>query len=796
MTETTYFGANVERREDVALLTGRGQYVDDIAPVGTLTAHFVRSPHPHARITHIDTVRARAHPGVHAVITSNDLPTAMQKAFPLLVPNPNIKQALTYPPLAKDEACYTGQPVAVIVADERAIGEDAAELLGISYELLPAVSDCRVAVRDDAPTAHLEAPDNVAAVFTVGFGDIDAAFATAPNLLQESIWQHRGAGHAMEGRGVLAVHDPIDGSLTVWSSTQVPYLLKDVVGRILELDDTKIRAVAPDVGGGFGPKAQVYQEEILVPWLARYLCRPVKWVEDRYEQATTTTQERDQFSENEVAFDNDGIVLVVRVAIIHDQGAFMPWGIITPIIGATTLPGPYILHAYTSTTTVALTNKVGTSPLRGTGRPQAVFVMERLMDRIAEHLSLDPAEVRERNMIHPEQQPYQIGLVGRDGSPVTYDSGDYPKCQAIALQQADYAHFRERQTAALAEGRYLGIGIANVVEATGLGPHEGAEMRVLSTGKLGIFTGAASQGQSHKTVLTQVAADAFGTDIDQIEVTAADTARFPVGVGTFASRVAVLTGSAVHNAATELRGKVLTVAARHLNIDQADLEIVPGAVQIAKAKQTRLPERADHEITLARLLQSTKGTPGFTSPDGEQPGLAVTNYFTPSQSTFSNATHVVEVEVDIELGRVEIVRYVVGHDCGRMINPMIVEGQIQGGVAHGIGNALYEFMDYDALGNPQTVTLEEYLLPAALDVPKVEIVTMQSPSPLNPLGIKGAGESGTIPAAAAIISAVENALRPLGVHIQRQPIDAQHLVELITAATAQPGATTNGPVQP
>jgi len=305
-------------------------------------------------------------------------------------------------------------------------------------------------------------------------------------------------------------------------------------------------------------------------------------------------------------------------------------------------------------------------------------------------LGLDPAAIRERNMIRPGQQPYQIGLVGRDGSPVTYDSGDYPQCQALALQQADYEHFRERQAAALAEGRYLGIGIANLVEATGLGPHEGAEMRVLSTGKLGIFTGAASQGQSHKTVLAQVAADAFGTDLDQIEVTTGDTARFPVGVGAFASRVAVLAGASVHNAATELREKVLTVAARHLNTDQADLEIVSGTVQVAKAKQSILPEGAEHEITLARLLQSTMGTPGFSSPNGEQPGLAVTNYFTPSQSTYSNATHLVEVEVDIELGRVEFIRYVVGHDCGRVINPMIVEGQIQGGVAHGIGNALYE----------------------------------------------------------------------------------------------------------
>jgi carbon-monoxide dehydrogenase large subunit len=719
-------------------------------------------------------------PGVHAVFSFDDLPAYLRdKPFPLLVPNPAIRQPLTFTTLANHEACYAGEPVAVIVADSRDIAEDAAELIFVDYEVLRVANDCRDAAKPDAPPAHLSSKDNVGAVMTFNIGDADKAIAEAPHKLHDSYFQHRGCGHAMEGRAVLAMHDPLNDRLSVWSAAQAPYMVRTVIGAMLRLDDTKLRVVAPDVGGGFGPKGIVYHEEVVVAWLAMALNHPVTWSEDRHEQSTATCQERDEYAEADVAFDDDGRVLAVKVLVIQDTGAYMPFGIITEWVGATTLPGPYVLPNYRMDMTITLTNKVPCSPLRGNGRPQAVFVMERLIDRIAQYLGKDRAAVRELNMIKPEQMPYKVGLTGRDNSPVTYDSGDYPGCQRMAMDQADYSTFEERQQQAREEGRYLGIGIGNVVEATGLGPHEGATVSVLSSGKIGVFTGAAAQGQGHATVLTQVAADAFGTEIDQIEVFAADTALFPNGVGTFASRVAVNAGSSVHNASAKLRDLVLQVAADQMGIPSEEIGILPGKVKVKDEASVRIGEGKPIEIPLSQLLLMSNGVPGYTASGQGNPGLSVTDYFRPTQATYSNATHVVELEVDVETGLVQLLRYIVGHDCGRVLNPLIVCGQIQGGVAHGIGNALYEYMDYDEHAQPQTNTLEEYLLPGVLDVPKVEIVQMESPTPLNPLGIKGAGESGTIPAAAAIISAIENALQPFDIKISRCPLQAEHIVEMI-----------------
>lgn len=784
-----YFGMRLERREDAALLTGRGQFVDDLDPPGTLTAHFLRSTHAHARLKHVDLSVARSCPGVHAVYAFADLPAVLrEKPFPLLAPDSRIKQPLTYLALAKDEVHYVGEPIAVIVADSRALAEDAAEKVTIDYDALPAVSDCREALQTEAPRVHLGSADNVAATFTEQYGDVDAALARAPRRLHESFWQHRGCGHAMEGRAVLGMHSALDNSLTVWSATQVPYLVKQVIIAMLGWDDSKIRVVAPDVGGGFGPKGQLYQEEVVVPWLAAALGRPVRWTEDRREQAISTTQERDQYCEADIGFDEDGRLIAVKASLIHDTGAYLPWGIITTWIGASTLPGPYVLPNYRMDVTVALTNKVGTSPVRGTGRPQAVFIMERLIDRMAQALQIDPVVARERNLVRPEQMPYEIHLVGRDNKKVQYDSGDYPRCQALALERADHAQFRRRQAAARGEGRFLGIGVATYVESTGLGPYEGALARILSSGKLGIFTAAASQGQGHKTMLAQIAADAFGTEIEQVEVATADTSLFPMGVGTFASRIAVNAGSSVHNAVNNLRSRVLKLAGRILQTDEANLEIVPGAVRVGhRASMMRQITVTPRQIRLQDLLHLSFGYPGFSGELAEA-GLAAIDYFFPPHATYANGTHVAEVEVDPELGRVDILRYTVGHDCGRAINPLIVDGQIRGGVAHGIGNALLEYMFYDGEAQPQTTTLEEYLLPAIADVPKIDIVHMESPSPLNPIGVKGAGEGGTIPAAAAIIAAVEDALAPFGIKINEAPISAERIVALVGRSQTKPSS--------
>jgi carbon-monoxide dehydrogenase large subunit len=780
-----FVGTPVERVEDHRLITGKGRYTGDLRPDGSWTAHFLRSPYAHARWSKIDASSARALPGVHSVFSFDDLPANLRdKTFPLLVPNPLIRQPLTFTTLANHEACYVGEPIAVIVADSREIAEDAAELIFVDYQVLGVANNCRDAAKPYAPPAHLSSADNIAAVINTVIGNAEKAISEAPHKLHDSYFQHRGCGQAMEGRAVLAVLDPLNDRLSVWSAGQAPYMIRTIIGAMLGLDDTKLRVVCPDVGGGFGPKGIVYHEEVVVAWLALTLNHPVTWSEDRREQCTATGQERDQYAEADVAFDDEGRLLGIKVVVIHDIGAYLPWGIIQPWIGATTLPGPYVLPNYHMDLTLTITNKVPCVPLRGNGRPQAVFVMERLMDRIAQYLGEDAAAVRKLNMVKPEQMPYKVGLTGRDNSPVTYDSGDYPACQQMALDQADYSTFKERQRKARKEGRYLGIGIGNVVETTGLGPHEGSTVRVLSSGKIGVFTGAAAQGQGHATVLTQVAAEAFGTDLDQIEYFAADTALFPNGVGTFASRVAVNAGSSVHNASGKLREQVLQVAADQLGIPSDDLEMLPGKVKVKDEASGKIDKGKPTEITLAKLLLLSNGIPGYSATGHGNPGLSATDYFSPTQATYSNATHVVEVDVDVETGFVQILRYIVGHDCGKVLNPLIVHGQIQGGVAHGIGNALYEYMNYDEHAQPQTTTLEEYLLPAVLDVPNVEIVQMESPTPLNPLGIKGAGESGTIPAAAAIIAAIENALQPFKVKISQCPLQAEQIVEMIGRAKA------------
>jgi carbon-monoxide dehydrogenase large subunit len=775
---TKLVGTRVKRKEDPALLRGQGQYVDDIHLPGTLHAAFVRSPYAHARVLGIDTSRALEAPGVHAVYTFADIAQRFQtQRLPLQVPNPAIKQALTQPLLATEEVRFVGEAVAVVIADSRYAAEDGVDLVAVEYESLPAASDCREALRQDAPTVHAGAPDNLAATFTVGFGDVDAAFAKAPHVFSESLFQHRGCGNAMECRAVVAQFDQMEQKLTLWDSTQVPHRVKVALVEVLGLDEHAIRVIAPDVGGGFGPKAIVYIEEAIVPVCAMITGRPVKWVEDRREHFLSTTQERDQYWDVEVAADNNGKILGVRGRMSHDTGAYLPWGIIMPYIAATTMPGPYVLPSYKMTVDVIFTNKVPTTPVRGAGRPQAVFAMERLVDRIAAELNLDRAEVRRRNFIQADQMPYPVGLIYRDGSPVTYDSGDYPGLQAKTLEVADWEGFRTRQAEARKQGRYIGIGLANYVEGTGLGPFEGATVRVHPSGKVYVYTGAAPHGQAHKTTLAQVCADQLAVDLNDVTVVCADTDQIAMGMGTFASRIAVNAGSSVHIAADAVRQKALNMASHMLEASVEDLELSDGKVSVKGA-----PSRS---LTFAQLARvATGGMPGYSMPGGLEPGLESTSYFSPKQSTYSNGSHSVEVEVDIELGEVKILRYVVGHDCGNMLNPMVVDGQVYGGVAHGVGNALYEWMKYDENAQPMTATFADYLMPLATDVPKMELVHMQTPTPLNPLGVKGAGEGGTIPAAAAIIAAVEDALSPFGVRVTETPITPVRILELLDGARA------------
>ena len=772
-----HFGARVTRFEDPALLAGRGRFVDDVPLPGALNACFVRSPHGHARIRSIDAQAALALPGVHAALTADDLPEPMRtERIPNLMANPAIRIMRTQHALARDEVCYAGQALAVVIADNRYLAEDAAALVAVDYDILPAVEDCREAVKPGSPRAHTDIPDNIAAALKMEFGDVDTAFGKAAHVFEEQLWMHRGGGMSMETRAVAANYDAASDFLTVWSSTQTPHLgrgiLADLLGRNLE----SIRLIAPDVGGGFGPKAPFYPEEAVIPAAAIKLGRPVRWFEDRREHFLTATQERDQYWTLAIAVDERGRILGVRGAMLHDTGAFMPWGLIMPYIAAVTVPGPYVIPNYRLEMTVAITNKVATTPVRGAGRPQAVFAMERLMDRVARELKLDRAEVRSRNMIQPEQMPYSVGLIFRDGKPLVYHGGDYPKSQAGAIKASGYEAFAERQQQARRLGRYIGIGIGNYVEGTGLGPFEGVTVRVLPNGKVAVATGASNQGQGQRTTLTQIVADRLGCRMEDVVMTMADTAAIAHGVGAFASRQAVNAGSSAHMAGEAVRQKVVELAARTLGVSPADIDVEDGR---ATARSGNKPS-----LTFGELARLAQGMPGVSFPDGQAAGLEHTAYFTAPQASYCNGTHVVEVEVDPMTGGVALLNYTIAHDSGTIINPLIVDGQVQGGTAHGIGNALFEWMKYDGEANPLTATFQDYLLPTAPEVPGCKIVHIETPNPLNPIGVKGAGEGGTIPAPAAIVSAIEDALSPFGVRFAEMPLMPERIVTALRAAGA------------
>jgi carbon-monoxide dehydrogenase large subunit len=771
---TRFFGQRIKRLEDPALLTGQGRFTDDIHVANTLHAAFVRAPMAHAKVGPIDAAAARAMPGVHAVITAADLPASMRnRRIPLDVPNAAIRHPLTETPLVTDEVVFAGQTVAMVVADSRQAAEDAADAMLVDYEPLSPVADVEVGFAPGAPTVHQNLPDNIAARWSLHYGEPDAAFANAPHVISQIYRQHRGTGCPMEGRAVLAEYDARVKQFTVHTATQAPHGIRRAIAEMFDMPETDVRVIAPDVGGGFGPKLLTYPEEIMVPFAARLLGRPVKWTEDRREHLITAAQERDQIWNVQLAADKDGKILALKGHLLHDTGAFLPWGIIMPYISSTTFPGPYVVPHFHFDTSVVMTNKVSTSPMRGAGRPQAVFAMERLMDQLGDELGLDRGEVRRRNLIPTERMPYPTGLIFRDGQPMTYDSGDYPACQKMALDRAGWDDFPARQQAALKQGRYIGMGIGNYVEGTGLGPFEGATARILLSGRVLLQTGAAAQGQGHRTVLAQIAADSFNVPMESVDVEIGDTASIAVGVGTFASRMMVNAGSSVRTASDNVALKLRQIAAAYFDVKLEDIELADGAVRVIGGQ--------GGQLTFAEIAKMASGRPGFSLPKGVEPGLQSTFYFAPPQAAYSNGSHVAEVEVDPETGLVQVLRYIVGHDCGRLVNPLLVDGQIQGGVAHGIGNALLERMRYDEDANPLSTNLADYLLPDAGNVPDVIITHMESPSPLNPLGVKGAGEGGTIPAPAAIIAAVEDALRPFNVRITETPILPERLCQLIDA---------------
>ena len=769
-------GLSVERLEDPALLRGQMKYLDDLELPGQLHVAFLRSEHAHARITRLDVSRARALPGVHAVITMEDMERALGRVrMPLSASPTKATAAITPYILSGSEVAFVGEAIAMAIADSRHLAEDAVDLMEVDYTPLPVIMSAKDAVPDTAPRVRTEAATNVFNRMHVNYGDIDAAFADAPHVFQEDMLQHRGCGHPMETRGVIA-EPRMDGKMNVWSSTQMPHDIHQGILEVLGLEDDALRVITPEVGGGFGPKYCAYPEELAVPAAARMLGRTLKWVEDRREHCLTAVQERDQFWSLEIAVEADGRIRGLRGSLIHDQGAYALKAVNLPYNSATAVPGPYMVPALDMRVIITFTNKVPASSVRGAGYPQAAFAMERLMDLVAQRLGLDRAEVRRRNLIPPEKMPYTKPLKARSGAPVTYDSGDYIASQKEALEAAGWDGFRERQLAARKQGRYIGIGLANAVKGTGRGPFESGTVRVNPSGQVSIFTGAAAMGQGIKTTLAQICAEQLGLTADKVTVICGDTVAAPLGLGGFASRQLVTAGNTVLLAATEVAQKAKKLASHMLEADIEDLELVDGKVQV---------KGSDICVTLAELARVLRGSPGYAFPPGLDPSLQSDAKWQTEALTYSNTTHVAEVEVDVDLAQVKILRYIALQDVGVRVNPMIVEGQIRGGIAHGIGNALFEQMIYDDEGQPLTTTFADYLLPTAPELPRFETLYRDTPSPINPLGAKGVGEVGTIPVTAAIISAIEDALAPFNIRIQQTPVLPETLFHLISTARAR-----------
>jgi CO/xanthine dehydrogenase Mo-binding subunit len=793
-----YFGAPIRRTEDLRLITGRGRYTDDIGATTksssppTLEAAFLRSPHAHARILDVDVTDALDIDGVVAIYTYEDLPGAAGEPLPVLIPHPGLHAPRTGYALAKEVVNHVGEPIAMVIAENRYLAEDAVGRIRVKYEFLPRVVGLDAA-RAATAAVHEDVPDNVAAHLVQQVGDVEPALAGSPHLLEFDLAIERSASMPLEGKAVHARWDPDDSSLRVYSSTQASTSVRAAIAAKLGLPLTKVEVIAPDVGGGFGVKiVHPWPEEIAVPFAAMRLNRPVKWTEDRREHFISSAHERGQQHHVRVGFDDAGRILGLDVVFWHDNGAYTPYGIICPIVTSTQLLGPYKPGTYRVEFFSAYTNTVIVTPYRGAGRPQGVFVMERTMDKIAATLDLDRTAVREVNFIQPDEFPYDQGLIFQDGRPLIYDSGNYPAQLAMLKDMIGWDSFAAQRESARAEGRLIGIGIGCYVEGTGPGPYEGAHVQVQTDGSIEVSTGLTSQGQGHQTVFAQIVADELGVPMDRVSVTTGDTRRFGHAVGTFASRAAVMSGSAVALAARAAKTKALRVAADALECAPDDLDVADGVVSMRGNPSVSIP--LGQVAVLSNPLryafdEAAKAATQFAKPadpdkppvaDDDEPGLEGKDYYSPPRSTFASGMHAAILEIDAETFEITVRRYCVVHDCGRLINPMIVAGQVHGGVAQGIGGALYETMAYDEYGQLVNASFMDFLMPYVTEIPQrelgqLELGHQETPSPLNPLGIKGAGEAGVIPVSALVASAVEDAL---GVPIDTMPLSPDHLFRL------------------
>ena len=771
-------GAAVKRREDPALVRGAGRYVDDMALPHMAFMAVLRSPHAHARVRRLDPARAAALPRVIRVLRLSDV-------APLVDPEPSIGHppGVRRPPrplLAADTVRYVGEPVAAVIAEDRYVAADACAAIDVEYEPLPATSDPVAAAAPGAPRVHAQFSDNVAMRWSWSEGDVDGAFARAHAVVRLTLVNQRLAGVALEPRGCLAEYRA--GALTVWAGTQTPHRLRSGLAAILRIPEPQVRIIVPDLGGGFGCKIGFYADEALCALAARELGRPVKLVLSRREDFLTTTQGRGQVNEVEAAVAADGTVLALRCHTTHDLGAYLE--VLTPYAGMLTgrlLTGPYRIPAARYDLTSVFTNRMATAPYRGAGRPEAAYICERVMDETARVCGIDPGEVRRRNLIAATAFPY------RTPSGFVYDSGQYEAALDRALERLDYKQLLDERQRARREGRHVGIGFSSFVETAGVGPSrtthilgwESASVRVEPSGKITVLTGTAPHGQGLETAFAQIAADLLAVPMDDVTVRHSDTAVVSVGVGTFGSRSMSVGGHVIVRSAEKVLDKARHIAAFLMEAAAEDIVFADGRFAVRGT-----PGRA---VTLRDVAAAAHA--GDRLPVDMEPGLEASTVWDPPNFTFPSGTHIAVVEVDADSGAVKLLRYVAVDDAGKIINPMLVEGQIHGGLAQGIGQALWEGMVYDESGQCLTASLMDYAMPSADRLPDYELDAIETPSPVNALGAKGCGESGTIGATPAVVNAVLDALRPLGVSHLDMPLSPGRGWAAIQDARSRGGAS-------
>jgi len=768
-------GASPKRKEDGRFVAGHGRYLDDVQVEGLLHVAIVRSPHAHARVRGVDAEAARALPGVLVVWTLGDLPELATATVPPLVPEPKGRPYI-HPVLAGSRVRHVGEAVAVVVARDPYAAADGVERVVVDYDPLAAAISPEAATAPGAPRVNEEWPDNLAGVSTGAKGHPAEALAAAPVVVAARLAYPRVAGMPLETRGVLAAPDPIGGGLTVWTSTQVPFAVRSGIALALRLPEERIRVIVPDVGGGFGVKGHVYPEELLIPAVVRRLGRPVKWVETRSEHCLTAAGDRDQVHEARIGLERDGRIVGIETAFTRDHGAAPTLGEAITLNTINHLPGPYRVPHYRGVGRNVLTHKTFAAAYRGAGRPEAAFVLDRLLDRAARRLGMDPAALRRMNLIRPDEMPSPTGLTYRDGAPIIYDPADYPAAFDRLLETLDYAGWRREQAKRRGSARPLGIGLCAYVEGTGLGPFEGADIRVDPDGTVFVHLGVCAQGQGHETTLAQIAADELAVPLESVMVVGGDTSLVGYGMGTIASRVAAVGGPAVQRSAAQVAQKARLVGAELFECAPEDVVLADGRVHVRGVPGKSMP--------LGQVARAAVRSRAVAAAGG--PGLSACAFFYPDTVTWAFGAQGIVLEVDLDTCAISLIKLAAMHDCGRPINPVIVEGQLHGGIAQGLGSALGESLVYDETGQLLTGTLMDYPLPRAEDMPPLEVVHLDFPSAINPLGIKGVGESGVIPPAAAVANAVEDALADYGVEVDRPPVTSARIFDLLRATGRWP----------